>query len=381
MLGVIRLLSLLSLALMPAALRAAPTYKEQSDVPEQRQFAAAVNEMIRTGNVTDQDQFDGVVRYKIAEFTLKKSEPILHKLRRNLQNNRKSARGTAHARINDLLLKGFQAIAQDPEYSPAARVNAMLIIGELNERDVALGSMDTPVPLPAAVPVLLAAANSGKNSTGTDDAVALAAFAGLKRHLESPNKIGNADQMRQLIEMMSQLASADEKPASRSADVHAYFRARAAEILGVSGAVGVPPRGTQAFQALQSMIGDDKLDLTARCTAAEALGQLDLKAAQGIKVDQATELVNQLLLEVVKANVSRRELKTLMVGIRTALQGPESKSADAKLGLGAIAPAEQKEALASLNERVDKIVELIDDRKTQDEDLFDELTQLAMGPQ
>jgi len=376
--GIVALIAVCS-PLVPASLQAADvgTYKEQTDVPEQKQFAAAVSEMIRTGNITDQEQFDGVVRFRVAEFTFKKNEPNLHKLRRTLQSARKMSRGAAHARLNELLLAEFQAIAQDPEYSPAARVNAMLVIGELNERDVALGGMDSPIPLAAAVPVMLAAVKVPDDATGADDAVALAAITGLKRHVESAGKIANADQSRQLLDLLSKLASSDEKPTSRSADVHAYFRARAAELLGAMGAVGVPPRGTQAFDALRAMIAEPKLDLSARCAAAEALGQLDLKAAQGIEVTAVADDVNKLLVDVLKAEMSRRELKSLMLGVRTALLGPENKSADAKLGLLSI--AEQKEALAGLNERVTKVLELIDDKKTDDNELFDELTQLAMG--
>ena len=110
------------------------------------------------------------------------------------------------------------------------------------------------------------------------DAVRVAALVGVLRHVSidrqlpdgSRRLVGAAEQ--RIVDMMLGLVNAKTPPGKRTQGGHDWMRRRAIETLGALGSVG---QNSRVASALAAVVGDDQTAVALRCSAAEALGQLD----------------------------------------------------------------------------------------------------------
>ncbi len=183
----------------------------------------------------------------------------------------RSSSQAAHDRLVRLTLTNMQAVAQG-NYHPAARHNAMLIIGELNGREaIRVGNAQPPLPYVDAVNVMLEELESETQI----DAVRVAALIGLLRHVEldrmrpSDQRMPEAGRVR-FLERMLAIASAPP-PAGRSPEGHAWMQRRAVQIIGE---LGSPGAENAAVVALRKLAADNAQPLDLRTQAAESLGKI-----------------------------------------------------------------------------------------------------------
>jgi hypothetical protein len=272
----------------------------------------------------DKQMFDEFYTdYEFKSWTLKKNATKITVMRNQLKTTFRQAKsGPVYDRLNELTLDVLTKKLKNKKYYPFFRVNAMLAIGDLN---AALGN--NPTPLPQALPVLLETLDDAQQL----DAVKIAALTGIRRHV----LLGVKDPA---------IAKAALKFAKvEDADVgKAWMRSQAIEILGYLRSAGA---NNEVVLLLQSILTDKKATLKLRCTAAEALGQLDLTGAAGLQPDKLLGALTQLMkdgcddeLKNVKdknETVSPRKMKTYLdavtVGLGDATKGVLSiKGADAK---------------------------------------------------
>ena len=157
---------------------------------------------------------------------------------------------------------------------PAARYNAMLMIGKLNKEEGALvgDNKKLPVPLILALRTMLEEIQDPKQI----DAVRVAALVGVLRHIEVDRQlatenrrlVGNKAETF-LVDTMLQLIGQKEPPAGRSRDGHAWMRRTAVDILAK---LGAPGQGGKVVRAFESLTGDDQELVSLRSAAAAALG-------------------------------------------------------------------------------------------------------------
>jgi hypothetical protein len=147
----------------------------------------------------------------------------------------------------------------------------MLIIGELDQtpRSQAGGMIVAAVPFAPALTQpsgLVAAVEDPKQHM----AVRVAALVGIARHAEATLPAASQTAIRAAL-----VKALKEQPATAAdADGNAWFRMRAASILG--GMKGGP--GPEAAKELAALASDRKAGPVARCAAATALGQIALPA-------------------------------------------------------------------------------------------------------
>ena len=179
-------------------------------------------------------------------------------------------------------------------YHPAARCNAMLLLGSLNSQDpVFVGDKKRPpVPLIQSLKVML-------DELGNDqqvDGVRAAALVGILRHVEIDRQLANqpGGQRRLLgnnaettiVDAMLNLINATEPPADRSPDGHTWMRRRAVEILGY---LGSPGPNDRVLTALDGILADNKAPVPLRCSAAEAFGRLQFPANAKLAVAELSK--------------------------------------------------------------------------------------------
>lgn len=234
-------------------------------------------------------------------------------------------------------------------YHPAVRYNAMLIIGELNEQEAA-GANSPAVPLVSILrPILLAEFTNA----GQIEAVRVAALLGILRHAEldgrrpaSQRRIAVADRDAIVSEMLKLLTTKDP-PKGRTEGAHRWMQRRAIDVLGALRSEG---KAGEVTAELVRIIRDAKLPISYRCTAAAAIGQLELKSNK-VNVRKGIESLVALALsacegEIARLESARAELTKKPTGIRRGPVGTRNV-----LG-GAVATDAQEYQLLVISRRM-----------------------------
>ncbi|NQU22957.1 MAG: hypothetical protein HQ567_16900 [Candidatus Nealsonbacteria bacterium] len=265
-------------------------------------------------------------KYDLRRWTLVENRAELAGYRRQLQIDLRNSERTAA--VHELLSKivfDFMTILsgdrQGKDFHPASRVNAMLMIGELNDKEAG-----DPTPKAAALPVLTKAVND----PGQLDAVRAAAMVGVVRHGKR-GAIGTGP-ARSAVGRMALTFLATPIPAGRTADGHAWMQGQAAEILGLLGAVDA--QGSEA-KRLAVLVLDTKLPFSTRCIAAEAMGKLNYAAFAPPSPSKVAAPFGQLALDACNTELSGRRklsqnhLKVCLTAAANGLNGVDSLATSA----------------------------------------------------
>ena len=232
--------------------------------------------------------------YDLARWTVPGNEPQVRGFRAELRNNFRRVRSSqTYDQMNDLVLRIMEGVAKG-NYHPVARFNAMLAIGGLNVREPAR-TTEKAVPLSRTLPLLLEV----YNDANMIDAVRVAAMLGINRHVV----LGIADAQvanSQVLPPMLALAKANQPPAGRSDEGHAWMRVLAIETLG---ALAVTGNQGEVANTMAEIAGDEESPLWVRCAAAACLGQLKYPDPAGMQPDTFLANLGQLTVAICNAEV------------------------------------------------------------------------------
>ncbi|MEM7313114.1 MAG: hypothetical protein AAF497_08165, partial [Planctomycetota bacterium] len=202
--------------------------------------------------------------------------------------------------VSDIMYRASKSIADNSNYHPSARYNALLVLGDLNDVEpVTKGTPKPPVPKETGLRDLLQRYRHSK----TSDSIKMAALLGLLRHAQmrthpaSPKPMSAGERSgvaKYAVAMLGQ-----EKPEARDEGGHNWMRRRSAELVGVCGVAG---KDDAYAKALVKVILDEKSDLTVRCASAEALGKLDLKNSK-LKAEDIAKSLGKLAVDCTSAEV------------------------------------------------------------------------------
>jgi hypothetical protein len=292
--------------------------------------------VLKRGTFADADEENSLANYYVKDFFPRFTQskfwsrnPPRSDLIRDLRNDlAMAAKGTDGQQVYESLSKltlehmHRMAKAEAKHYHPATRVNAMLMIGELN--------------VPAAVPVLVETVQDAKQL----DAVRVAAMVGLIRHANL-DLVGISDPAM-LLSVVAAMTAIAEKPVPEddSADGRNWIRAQAAEVLGLLGSAG---NNAAAAKALGTMVRDTKLPPAQRCRAAHALGRLSYDGAAiaaGPYLEALGGLAQQALTDEQKGSPNSRRLKGCLHDILAGIQGAD----DQHTGIGGLAKTAAEQA-------------------------------------
>lgn len=325
----------------------------------------------------EEERFEAYYRrYFLPRWTQPANRASLPLLRRELRNNLLSGRtGPPHKRLQAVILDYLGKMAS-ANVHPAARVNAMLMIGELNAEEP-LRAGDTPTPLPAALPVLLQALGDDEQI----DPVKVAALVGIIRYTQFGQLTPEATSAVQ--QAMIRLTQSPGAPA-RSPEGHAWMRAQAAKALGLLGSVG---RNAEVPRLLTNLVADRQLDMLVRCRAATALGQLNYTGADGLSAAQPIAALGRLAADAIRADTdhfdedpngfSRRRVKARLVAVLQGLAGDEDEPSQGIAPL--VGAADEKATYDSLREQIEKLSALFDDRQSGDAEIVQALRASLAG--
>jgi hypothetical protein len=316
----------------PAAIADTGNYRKPTLDLTQKNEASTVGRIAQKGTFEGEEQaaFEKFFkRYFFPSWADPSVIPKVQEQRTKLRTFFKQSRsGQVHDHLLALSLQ-FLKILAGTNFHPAARYNAMLAIGELNDSEPL--DHNPAVPCAAALPVLVESVK-----TGPLDALRVAALRGVWRHCTS----GIADpQYRdaEVIPALLELAKS-RPPKDRSPEGHAWMRTLAIDSLaalhapGVAKAAAVGPNGV--IDAMVKIVGDPASPPAVRCAAARALGNINPAPPLATTRGQMAALLRQLTADFCRAELERhknspdaplfrREVRQRLGDVKVALEGQD----------------------------------------------------------
>jgi hypothetical protein len=251
----------------------------------------------------------------------------------------------------------------------AGRVNALLVIGELNQQELKpfppTVQTTPPVPLPAGTAYLL--------QTFEDVAAPSVLRATAQRCLVRHVQLGlpNPADAKSIQAAMMKAAVATTVPKDCTDEAHEWMRRRAVELLGMF-------KDPAAAKIMIDVVADEKASFAFRCEAARALGMLALKpgdpnvgnavAARHLGelaatvAESSTERFNHLAFTQGDYYTDSRRLYEYLECVRVALNGA-SRDAKQPNGLRTATPAADAKVATDLVALIDPLMKDIDPEK------------------
>jgi hypothetical protein len=250
------------------------------------QLRGAAQQYLRNPAAADQAKFDEYFKnYYFPSMTRTEPEALgaIGKMREDLfkQWMFKATNPTVQQELTDLAFSemGKVVAAKNPPAHPAARYNAILIIGQLDET-YAPNGQQPPKPLPKATKALTAVVDS---ATAKDarfpPAIILGAIVGLERRAQLRQTLA-PDEIAAMSAALMKLAAHDEPIQEMDPDAYSWMRLRAAEALAQFGS---PGNKNGVHDAIIKLAKTGK-SLDDRCAAAGLLEKIEYK---NVKLDDA----------------------------------------------------------------------------------------------
>jgi hypothetical protein len=283
-------------------------------------------------------------KVKLAEMTHVANLTKLHEKRislRQLYIRRPRLPDAVHTALNEMIFSNMTRVAHDNGFHPAVRVNAMLMVAELNQKEATIaGGMQTPaVPSPAALSGQRGLLESAGDTT-LHPAVRAMALYGIQRHADA--KIPAAAQPNVMAKMAAILK---EKPLTGGNTQGAtWLKARAADVLASMGAAD--PSGAIPGE-LATIVIDVAAPIDLRCAAAKALGSQTGLAAGMVKLPELVPALGNLHLEACRAEIDRAAYEQDIVAPRQIFHRTSAIQAAIASGVTPLVPAgDAQKALA-----------------------------------
>ena len=176
---------------------------------------------------------------------------------------------TKHRYVRDLIFSTASKIAANADYAPVTRYNALLIVGELNEREKQGSGREIrpAIPYARARDELLKLANNPKE----EEAIRIGALIGLARHarlMAAADAKPNTNIARTFISILK-----TEPSPNGDNDGLWWMQRIAVDAIGNMGKAAAAP-------SLETVLADSSRPIYLRCAAAEALSKIDFRNAK-----------------------------------------------------------------------------------------------------
>lgn len=311
----------------------------------------------------------------------------------------------AHDHLVQLTHTQMREIAKG-NFHPAARYNAMLIIGLLNSREaVSIGKQLPPEAFLKALKTML-----DELSDPTQiDAVRVASMVGILRHAKldrqklpttKANDRWSLQAKYAITGAMLELLKQKSPPAGRTAGGHIWMQRRAIDILAAIGDVG---KDGEILNELELFITDPKAPMSIRFSAAIALGRMTVPSSMKVNVAEKVIALANLVsfacrseleriakeeireqkavgavalgagnpgvqanalpsaLEMYQVVILRQRLKNQLSGVQDGLYGPDVSNPKGGLSSLPMSDAENK-LLKDVFEHTKTLADLVDDK-------------------
>jgi hypothetical protein len=341
----------------PAALK-----KEMDDVRRQVTLTILTNGTLASD--TDRDAFKKFFDAHVEWFKHEDSEPYLPQLRAEFRLHllvaMKAPNRGAQNELTRFILTEMESLVYDEQQTMPVRVNALLLITELDQTPEKIGAPTVPaVPAAPALAPLMKMFQDQKLPIGLRSV----ALRGLQRHAESGVGQKEAAVLRDVA-----LQTLNNKTVPQGCDAagHEWFRQRATAILGFLRAVGVAQNDVSVFNAIAGVVNEKEASLAFRSKAACSLGRLDYAGAPAVGVGPAAQSLGVLALQILEKETDKKYLLEYLKCVREGLKGRNPKQPEGLLK-AAEADAKVSEFIEALDKQLAESVSVISKQAIRDE--------------
>jgi hypothetical protein len=336
--------------------------------------ASDIKAMLRAGEISDETTFDDFFnKYLFKQFvspTRPYSLDTLSKLRMDLKVQYCTVAKTdseARTRLNKMTLQFMDKLSNGKygQYDAAIKFNALLVIGDLNERegDAKNDAKNPAKPYSESLPVLIRTV-----SGDSKDYSKMAALIGLGRFAAAgaipPSKAG--DLTSSLLKMVNQKSPS----ADRSQEANDWFRRSAGQVLA---SLGNPGPGNSVAKAFESVVADSDAGPMTRCEFAQYLGQLKYPPSAKVDLSALANSLGHMAADICKQELESAKLANRPPSRRVVVCSLYNAGFGLKGVLAAAENSSHKEFVDNLYKRVASLHKWIDDPKFEEDTLAVEL--------
>lgn len=256
--------------------------------------------------------------------------------------------------ITEVILPAMQSIATGKDYAPSARLNAIALLGRLDESPLVRNGTRVRPPRPSSAAFTFLSSQLGDATS--PPWIKAAAIQGLIRHLRVDQGVGGRllnDGQRDLLETFA-INTIDGKTAGQaqwSKDLDYWLKRRSVQLLGAIGRQGA---GGRSLDRLIAIAGDEKQSAWMQLDAIKALRTIDFTGAQEAKVSEVMvtvtsylqrQLANEakniagLLEDLIYKNILYGDTDFVVSGTRYAKNVAKAASGGMGMGMGMDADA------------------------------------------
>lgn len=276
------------------------------------------------GNKEEQRFFEGYLQYYVQRLTWK--ETIDSKfpdkrtdLKKILRNLGKTAGNELHDRANQLTLDACRKVAEDPDQESALRYNCVLMIGDLDNPESAIGRL--AVPWTKATDELLAFLSNPKQ----DLAVRLPAVIALDHQVS----LGlPADARTKLADVLAKVLKDPVADVAEGQQVgQNWLRWSSAKLMESLAEKGAAVDKSVMAAALVALAADEKVPVWMRCEAAAGLGKIEARELSALEIQPTVQMLAELLVTSLAASpfVKLAELSEEAEKVGDDKEGKEDK--------------------------------------------------------
>ena len=242
--------------------------------------------------------------YVFAQFTHAKSMGELATQRLTFVNelNTRCPNDTVYQHIsNNIVLPQMQTFLTGT-FHPAVQYNAMLIVGQMNQRSSYNPDQTRRVPVPSSAALGFLMTNV--QGAAKNDALLLASWVGVLRHV-SLNRVTQhipGDQQVAIATQALNLLNQDANAAGRSLSGHTWLQRRAIEVLSAIGR-----DNGQILTKMVSIIKDENSPISLRLSAAKALHYFYYDDQTKIAVEETSNSLGLLAIQICRNELARVE--------------------------------------------------------------------------
>lgn len=303
------------------------------------------------------DYYEG---YFFPRWTVPGNYPDLPTFRKKLKDNFNLAKDPkTFSTLLQIALDNLTPLATSPDYHPAVRFNAVVMIGRLNAKYIPKRSI--PEAYPKALNILLRILDDSNEN----DAARFGAMLGVVRHAQFNN---DAASHPKIIDALLKQATDQKAPMNRSPEGHEWFRATAIEGL----AHAKDSQVSKVAPALAKIINDETATDSLRLAAANSLGKLNLTPDSGansaVTIRSLAELASKAVQQEVEAcekdvdkTIDSSKLMSQLLPVRVALSGSDEKRVSSPQG-GLAKVTNDKPFLKKVWKLVDGWYDKLDDK-------------------
>ena len=242
--------------------------------------------------------------YVFAQFTHAKSMGELAMQRLTFVNelNTRCPNDAVYQYIaNNIVLPQMQTFLTGT-FHPAVQYNAMLIVGQINQRSSYNPDQTRRVPVPSSAALGFLMTNV--QGAAQNDALLLASWVGVLRHV-SLNRVTQHIPGNQQVAIATQalnLLNQDANAAGRSLSGHTWLQRRAIEVLSAIGR-----DNGQILTKIVSIIKDENSPISLRLSAAKALHYFYYDDRTKVAVEETSNSLGLLAIQICRNELARVE--------------------------------------------------------------------------